>query len=875
MKYYEMSKEEIFNHLHIDETVGMTDEQVKNSMRENGLNEFSRTKKQSLVKRILSAVSEPMIIILFLAVVISIGMNIYQLYHDMHYDFVEGIAIFIAASLSVGITVFMEGRSTKAFEALNKINDDSNVKVLRNGQVQLISKKNIVVGDLIKLNMGDKVPADCRVLTEINVKVNESMLTGESEEVEKNRLPVELSENANISMFTNMIFGGTFVTAGECLAIVTEVGDQTRMGAIASALKDSEATLTPLQTKLNKLAKWITIFGAIASGLIFLFEVFKAIISGNVTFDHIQNAFMTGVSLIVAAVPEGLPTIVAIVLAINVIKMAKINALVRKLVACETVGCINIICSDKTGTLTQNKMSVIHIYQKGELAKTSHVEDQFLKENFAFNSTADLSIHNGDWETVGNATEGALLATIKKEYKTIRESKSIAHRMPFSSEKKCMITVSEEKEGQRVFIKGSPEKIISMCLFEDDTRVAHIYKEMEKLQKEAKRILAFCHKDVDDYLNCEMESGMIFDGFVAIADPVRADAFDAVQKCAESGINIKMLTGDNIVTARAIGQELGILEEDSIVIEAAEIEKLSDHELSGIIDRIRIIARSMPGTKMRIVNLLKSRGNVVAVTGDGINDAPALKNADVGIAMGKTGTEVSKEASDIILLDDSFSTIVKAIEWGKGIYENFQRFIQFQLTVNLVAVLTVILCEILGREVPFTTIQLLWVNLIMDGPPALSLGLEAVRKNIMKDKPIERDAPILTSNMFFNIGTNGVFIVIMMMALIVGNPLNVPPQEQLCVVFVVFVLFQLFNAFNARVLTGESIFKNILNNRIMLLMILATFIIQILITQFGGYVFRTVALDVDVWIKMLLYSCSVVVFSEGVKLIRRAWKKNA
>lgn len=922
MDFFQRTSKEVLDEFQVDSSNGLSEEQVKKSREKNGTNEFSKGEKIKLLTKIFNALKEPMIFILIIAALITIGMNIYKTFQGLHGEFTESIGILVAITISVSITIIMEGRSEKAFDALNSINDDSNVKVIRNGIIQYVHKKDIVVGDIIKIETGDKTPSDARLVESLQLKIDESMLTGESKAVSKNFLHVIDNVKTPLSERKNMVYSGTFVTSGQGTAIVTAIGDNTEMGHIAKELKDTSSKSTPLQEKLDKLAKSITTLGVIASALIFFYEIFKIVSSNTLSFDTVQEAFMTSVALIVAAVPEGLPTIVAMTLALNIIKMAKSNALVRKLVACETIGCINVICSDKTGTLTKNQMTVIDVWNNGKLTSPSKLKSKLMIENFTLNSTADINIENNQVKFIGNPTECSLLKAFKDticsinpkkcpmynevscscgenclsipnaieniNYTDIRNTYKVAYQYAFNSEKKSMTTVVEKNDSYRVYTKGSPEKIIDLCNkiiidneiteFTNDLK-RKIIKEITTLQEESKRILAFSHNKVSlkklnwDTIQDELEKDMIFDGFVSIKDPLRDDVNAAIEKCKQSGISLKMLTGDNIVTAKAIAKELNIIKEDSIVIEANEIDEMSDSELLKIIDKIVVIARSKPTTKMRIVNLLKEKKNVVAVTGDGINDAPALKNADVGIAMGITGTEVSKEASDIILLDDSFATIVKSVEWGRGIYENFQRFIQFQLTVNLVAVLTVFVCEILGLPLPFTTLQLLWVNLIMDGPPALSLGLESLRKHLMKQEPVKRDANIITKNMLSSIVLNGVFIVIMMMLVINKNILGGSIEDQSSIIFTTFVMFQLFNAFNSRELGNDSVFLNLLKNKTMLLIIGATFLLQVVITQFGGEVFRTSPLSVVMWCKILAYSFSVVIFSEVVRFTRRILTK--
>ena len=601
--------------------------------------------------------------------------------------------------------------------------------------------------------------------------------------------------------------------------------------------------------------------------------------AGKLNFEGIKEAFVVSVALIVAAVPEGLPTMVALTLAFNMQKMAKNNALVRKLIACETIGSVNIICSDKTGTLTQNQMTVVDAWQGGNAIEINKLGVSSLTQNFCINYLSNFLE-----KTQLNPTECSLLVCADKnniDYKTIRDSAEIVAEYHFTSMRKMMSTAIKTVDGYRIYAKGSPEKILSICgkanmngssVSVDSATIETIDIEIAKLQKQAKRVIAFAYRDVFSELDWDnsalVEQDFIFDGFVGIEDPLRLDVKDAIMKCQKAGISVKILTGDNINTARAIASQLGILGEGALAMEVTEIEKMSDEELGNIIDKLVVLARSNPTAKMRIVNLLKARNNSVVVTGDGINDAPALKCADVGVAMGIAGTEVSKEAADIVLLDDSFSTIVKAVKWGRGIYENFQRFIQFQLTVNVVAFGTAFLAEIFRFGMPFTTLQLLWVNIIMDGPPALSLGLEPPRDHLLDKKPIPRNAPIVNKDMLFKILSNGLFIVAALLFLMKTSILGGTTEQQRTIVFTSFVMFQLWNAFNCREFGTTSIFKNIFKNKSMLSIMLLTFFIQVIVVQFGGEVFRTVGLGFDLWLKIVAYSFSIIVFNEIVKLVR-------
>lgn len=869
--------EQTLARLGTDSGTGLSDNQVAESRKAYGENAFSKEAPVPLWKRIWEVATEPMLIMLLLAALITLGVNIARYVTGGEADFLECVGIFVAISLSVIITVVMEGRSAKAFETLSRIGEDTPVKVIRNAEVCLIPQKDVVIGDILCVETGDKLPADGRILECNELMADESALTGESMPVHKNADIVYENSKIPVAERKNLLYSGCFITGGNGKVVVTGVGDHTEFGKIARELAITDNSSTPLQEKMATLGKQITILGSMAAAVVFIIQLVLFLMNGTVTLDTVSEAFITSIVLIVAAVPEGLPTIVAVSLAINIIKMSKQNALVKKMIACETVGCINVICSDKTGTLTENKMTVTDIYSHKRLLKPCELKNVHLFENFCVNSTADVYLEEQQVRFIGNPTECALLAVVHqtgRDYAAVRENAEILHVYPFSSELKYMTAVINKSEGIEIFVKGSPEKIMDMCdlTMEEQEKAT---QQITEFQEKACRIIGFAHKTmptISDYdqERTLLESGMTFDGFVAITDPIRSDVYEAVKHCECAGIELKMLTGDNIVTATAIAQELGILDEGHIAVEAHEIEHLSEEEFLEKIKTIYVIARSTPVVKMRVVNALKSLGNVVAVTGDGINDAPALKNADVGIAMGITGTEVSKEASDIVLLDDSFSTIVKAVQWGRGIYENFQRFIQFQLTVNLSSVIVVLASILAGFTAPFSALELLWINIIMDGPPALTLGLEPIRGDLMAQKPTPRNTSIVSKSMLSHIIINGVYISIIFMAQHFGNFLGGTPEEMPTVLFTLFVVFQLFNALNSRELTNVSIFKNIGNNHLMLAVFAGTFAVQVIITQFGGMFFGTMPLGFMMWLKIIAVGFTVVVLSELIKLFRRS-----
>ena len=881
MESYNKSAQEVLESLQTDAHKGLTEHQVKENGERYGRNEFTKAGRKSLLRRIWEAATEPMLILLLCAWAITIAVNIVNVTQGEHFDWAECAGILVAVLISVVLTVVMEGRSAKAFDELNKIKEGIEIKVVRNGVVQYIPQQELVVGDIVFLETGNKIAADGRLIESISLMSDESSLTGESAPVEKDANAV-LAEGTPVAERINMVYSGCFITGGTGKMVVTDVGDFTQFGLIAREIQGGGEGQTPLQEKMARLGKVITVIGAVFAALIFIIQLIFVLATGSASFETISEAFIASIVLMVAAVPEGLPTIVAISLSINIARMARQNALVKKMIACETIGCINVICSDKTGTLTENRMTVVDVWSGGGFVEENAFCDRVMLENYCLNSTADLYYENDIVRFVGNPTEGALLVSAKKcgvDYKDFREKAEICELYPFSSDTKNMTSCIKKGDGYVVYTKGSPEKIIALCsLTEEERGIAEA--DIVSLQKRARRVIAFAHKYVKELPKdrADAESGMSFDGFVGIADPLRAEVYDAVRACKTAGIEVKMLTGDNIVTATAIAEELELLGEGGKAVEASYLENLSDEEFAKVLPAVRVIARSTPLLKMRVVKQLKSEGNVVAVTGDGINDAPALKNADVGIAMGISGTEVSKEAADIVLLNDSFSTIVTTVKWGRGIYENFKRFIQFQLTVNVASVLTVFICTIVGLFVegfhsPFSALDLLWINIIMDGPPALTLGLEPIRDDLMTRKPTARSESIVSKEMLRRIAVNGVFMCLVCLAQQGFDFLNVGQDKVQTSVFTLFVMFQLFNAFNCRELGNKSVFSNLFKNKLMLGAFVIAFALQIVITQFGGAVFDTVPLDFLSWLKIIGMALTVVALDELVKLFRRVAAK--
>lgn len=914
MRYYNKSINETLKYLNVNQESGLNTSDVESRRKKYGFNEFQIKEGKSILDEIFDSVMEPMILILLAAAVISAFAG------ETH----DAIGILVAVLLGLSIGAITEGKSKKAAQALSKLTKNIEVKVLREGNVHTIPKKDLVPGDIVYIESGDMIPADGRLIQSINLKLREDMLTGESEDVVKNaegtvEMEVVYGKTEIIEQETipakqiSMVFGGTLVAYGRGIMVVTAIGDNTEMGKIAQNISDDDVS-TPLQIKLGKLGAKIAIISGAISFLLCLFMILKMTSNGEIAIDTsgfiaflqslepAKNAYTVCIALIVATVPEGLPTMVNITLAITMQKMAKINALVTKKEACETIGCVSVICSDKTGTLTQNKMKVEVAYIDGKYIDNEEYESHsYFEENCLVNSTADIEKEDKSYKYIGSATECALLLYHNsKDYIQFRKDTKLLSQVPFSSDKKRMSSLIDI-DGNEIFLsKGAPEVLLEKCEYIQKGRDivlitpkirAEVLKEIGKLQDKSMRILGFAYKIVDTWakeiaLTCDSElaiseyletyendEDLIFSGFVGIVDPLREGVKESIQIAYDAGVKVKMLTGDNINTATTIGKEIGLLEDGKKAVEATYIDILSDEELRKEINEISIVARSKPDTKMRIVEALQANSEVVAVTGDGINDAPALSRADVGIAMGISGTEVSKNAADIILTDDSFSTIVDGIKWGRGIYENFQRFIQFQLTINIVAFMIAVISQVFGKEMPFTTIQLLWVNIIMDGPPALALGLEPVRDYVLKRKPIRRKAGIIARSMAVNIIINAFLIITIVNIQEFYNILNASPAEQGTVVFSLFAFSALFNALNCREFGVNSIIPNFFKNKLALRIIFITGIAQIVFTQvFRGF-FNTVSLNLVMWIKIILLSSIILMLNEVVKLILRVLKK--
>ncbi|MVX64715.1 calcium-translocating P-type ATPase, PMCA-type [Clostridium chromiireducens] len=916
MKYFNEDIESVLKKLDVNLDDGLKDSTIKERTEKYGKNEFTHKKEESIFVNIKNALLEPMMLILLIAALVSAIIG----------EYYDAIGIVCAVAIGITIGIITEGKSKKAAEALAKMTEDIVVKVLRNGTVTQVSKSDLVPGDVVYLETGDMIPADGRFIETTDLKVREDMLTGESDDVKKdaeiivNLEEIQISEGKMVqepipAKQINMGFGGTLIAYGKAVMVVTGIGDDTEMGKIAQTLQVEEEE-TPLQRKLGDLGKTITKISSVIAGLLFIFMVMKMVFSneldintsGIISFlnsiDPIKTAFVVCIALIVAAVPEGLPTMINMTLAITMQKMAKINALVTKKEACETIGSVSVICSDKTGTLTQNRMTVENLYLNGKFFDDKQDIDDYFIKNCLVNSTAHISFEEDKWTYLGNSTECALLSYLEEyDYKQERKESEVIHQIPFNSKNKFMATIMKIKGMNVVLVKGAPEILLSNAASEvinekfiplEESRKKEIMKEIQKLQAKSMRILGFGFRIIDEIeaevaITSEVsilgsnslnsDNSFVFSGFVAIRDPLRPDVAKAINTAKIAGIETKMLTGDNINTAIAIGDELGMLKNGKKAVEATYIDGLSDDQLKKEIKDIAIVARSKPETKMRIVEALQRNGEVVGVTGDGINDAPALTKADVGIAMGISGSEVSKNAADIILTDDNFTTIIHGIKWGRGVYQNFQRFIQFQITVNIVAFLVAIISQILNFEMPFTTIQLLWINIIMDGPPALVLGLEPIRNNVFNKKPVDRNSSIITKTMITSIILNAIYITLILLLQMKFNILGASTEkvgtasEMETVLFGLFAFSALFNAFNCREFGIDSMLPNFFKNTIAIKVIIITGLAQILFTQMFTTFFNSVALSPLMWGKVLGLAFIIIIINEIVKFVLRLINK--
>ena len=882
---------------------GLTPQQVEENRLKYGSNVLTPPEKESLWKQFLEKFEDPIIRILLLAWVLSMIISSVHCWgpeQEGFAAFLEPLGIFFAIMLASTIGFFFEVKAARAFEVLNAVNDDIMVTVIRDGKVQEVSRKEIVVGDVVMLGTGDEVPADGVLLEAHSLQINESTLTGEPM---ISKTTVEADFDSEATYPSNRVLRSTTVVDGHGVMCVDLVGDATEYGKVNQGALIDNNLETPLQLQLKRLAGVISKMGYAVAAVTFVMLTAKVFIADEVmsTMDIVSallHNFMIAVTLIVVSVPEGLPMSVTLSLALSMNRMLKTNNLVRKMHACETMGAATIICTDKTGTLTQNRMQV-HETNFFSLAGQQLGADEasaLVKEGIAVNSTANLNIEEGAVKTIGNPTEAALLLWLNKsgvDYSQLRDGARVVSQLTFSTERKYMATVVDSPLiGKKVlYVKGAPEIVFANC-----NRVAAVggYATVEEsrngietklleYQGMAMRTLGFACQvleegdDTAPYADGRLAgTDLTFLGFVAISDPVRADVPEAVQSCLAAGIDVKIVTGDTPGTAREIGRQIGIFNDTTseyAVITGPEFEALSEEDAAKRVMALKIMCRARPMDKQRLVRLLQEQDAVVAVTGDGTNDAPALKAAQVGLSMGD-GTSVAKEASDITIIDNSFTSIARAVMWGRSLYKNIQRFLLFQLTINVAACLIVMIGSLVGTSSPLTITQMLWVNLIMDTFAAGALASLPPNWSVMKERPRksgENGDFIITKSMARGIfGVGFLFVVIQVAMLVWLNADGMMTPYEQSVFFTFFVMLQFWNMFNAKAyMTGCSAFKGLLSNHTFLAVCALIVVGQVLIVSFGGVMFNVVPLSLESW-AVITASTSVVLWvGEIVRLFKR------
>lgn len=856
--------------------IGLTDEQVKQSREQHGKNVLTPPQRTSLWKLYLDKYRDPIIQILLVAAFVSLILAFIEK------NFMETIGIFVAVFLATTVGFYFERDAAKKFNLLTALSEEQPVKVRRNGKVMEIPRHDVVVGDVVLVEVGDEMPADGELIVCNDLQINESTLTGEPV-TEKS-----LEGGGDGAYPRNIILRSTMVMNGRGEFVVTAVGDATEIGKVAKKSTEQTSVETPLHMQLDKLAKMISKVGSVVSVAAFFIFLIHDILTnpawgGKDYFymaEIVLKYFMMAVTLIVMAVPEGLPMAITLSLALNMRRMLKSNNLVRKLHACETMGAVTVICTDKTGTLTQNKMQVSALELKLG-------DEALLDTAIALNSTAELN----DGKPIGNPTESALLLWLDaqgKDYEELRKQVNVLKQLPFSTERKMMATLAEVDGATYLFVKGAPEIVMKKCIIEDRMQRQSV-EELDEWQHKAMRTLAFAYKKIEASImrtsrTSTAEVVALLDAndlqlqaIAAIADPIRPDVPAAVQECRHAGIEVKVVTGDTAATALEIGKQIGVFEDepenigadgsltslDQQMITGEQWEALSDEEAYERAKDIRVMSRARPTDKQRLVAMLQKRGEVVAVTGDGTNDAPALHYAHVGLSLG-SGTSVAKEASDMTLLDDSFKSIANAVMWGRSLYRNLQRFLFFQLVVNVVALLLVLGGSVIGTEMPLTVTQILWVNLIMDTFAALALASLPPSHEVMKDKPRKASDFIINKSIGFGILFCGIVFFLVMFALLVyceRRGKGGVDVHELTMFFTTFVMIQFWNLFNAKALMSHhTAFRHFLKDKGMILVLVLVLVGQWIIVTFGGEMFRTTPLSLHEWL-LIIGSTSVVLWA--------------
>lgn len=831
---YRKQSEEVLQLLQSDARLGLTDEQVLSQREKFGLNELEEKKREPWIVKFLKQFADVLIIILLVAAVISLIVD--------PSEWVDSLVIFIVVMLNAVLGVVQESKAEKSLDALKKMSSPT-CKVIRNGKTDVIPSAELVVGDVILVEAGDFIPADARLIDAVNLQVDESALTGESLPVNKHTEMLE-GETTALGDRKNMLFSSTFVTGGRGKAVVTDVGMNTEIGKIAGMLSAQKKTTTPLQDRLAQVGKVIGIVSILICVVVFALDYFflKA---------DLLESFKLAVALAVAAIPEGLATVVTIVLAIGVQKMVKENAIVKKLPAVETLGSTSIVCSDKTGTLTQNKMTVLEVFDKElKLLSDLNEENHRLLSYFALCCDAKIEEKDGEEKRIGDPTETALVE-LNNRYGIPVDGVERVGEIPFDSERKLMTVVVREGNRYVSITKGAPDILLKRV--KDPAELTGVNDAIVSMSERALRVLALGIKVFDQMPAADdsLEQDLTFLGLAGMIDPPRPEVIEAIRTARAAGIRTVMITGDNIITASAIARQLGILEEGQRAVSSDELEAMSDEELKEHIAEFSVYARVAPKDKVRIVEAWQSHGKIVAMTGDGVNDSPALKKADIGCAMGITGTDVSKEAADMILTDDNFATIIKAVKQGRGIYANIRKCVKYLLSSNIGEVLTILLAELVTAvglftlQVPLAGIHLLWINLVTDSLPAFGLGMEPPEEGVMLEKPRPKEEGFFAHRLGLHIALEGIVVgLLTLTSYIIGETVIGDHAVGQTMAFMTLAATQLFHSYNVK--SDRTIFqRGTLRNRFLNIAFLVGFAMQLIVIYVPGIntVFNTVALS--------------------------------
>ena len=854
--WYTKELNQIFNELNARQG-GLTEDEASKRLEKYGANNLKEKKKESLFIKFIKQFNDFMIIVLIIAAIISAIVA----KTNGSGDYIDSIIIIAIVIFNAIMGLIQEEKAEKSLEALKKMSAP-NAKVRRNGKIQEIEASQVVPGDVVILEAGNYVPADCRLIDSYNLQIEESSLTGETLPTSK-QADVILNANTAIGDLKNMAFATTIVVNGHAEAVVVETGMNTKVGQIAGMIIENESPETPLQKKLGEVGKTLAITCMIICGLIFLIGIWQQI--------PITEMFMTSVGLAVAAIPEGLPAIVTIMLSIGVTKMAKKNSIIRKLPAVETLGCSSVICSDKTGTLTQNKMTVTQIRNAVGIVKND--DRRFILE---LGTMCTDTIESQ--EVIGEATEVAITnaaVEMNLRKRDLYDQMQRINEISFDSKRKMMTTIHKIGSKYRIITKGAPDVLIKRCnQYYQNGRIEPIFSKRDALQEQnqmmaedALRVIAIAYKDVEKLpreINSEtIENELTFVGLIGMIDPPREGVKEAVKTCRKAGIKTVMITGDHLQTAKAIAKELGILRKGDLAINGETLEKMSQQELERDIMRYSVFARVSPEHKVRIVKAFQSTGAVVAMTGDGVNDAPALKNADIGIAMGKGGTDVAKNASDMVLTDDNFVTIVEAVKQGRNIYDNIKKAVHFLLATNIGEIVAIFVGLLLGIKSPLLAIQLLWVNLVTDSLPAIALGLEKAESNIMNRLPRNPRKSLFADGLWGKITTEGVMIgMLTLVAFSIGNNLY-SIEVGRTMAFLSLGILELVHSFNIK--GEESIFKTgLFENRYLVGAFVLGTLLQVVVVVISplAQIFDVVPLNSVQWLMTAIISILPVVIVE-------------